>query len=75
MKKHEQVRLPPTIPGIGPLTASIIVATIDYGKQFCSGRDLAGWIGLTPLNKSSRCKEFLRRTSHMGNHSVRATCW
>ncbi len=45
------------MPGIGPITASAIVATIGDAKQFRTGRDLAAWLGLTPLNKSSGGKE------------------
>ncbi|MEM6565521.1 MAG: IS110 family transposase, partial [Pseudomonadota bacterium] len=41
------------MPGVGPITASAIVATIGKAKQFRTGRDLAAWLGLTPLNKSS----------------------
>jgi transposase len=45
------------MPGIGPITASAIVATIGDAHQFRTGRDLAAWLGLTPLNKSSGGKE------------------
>ncbi|KIC35921.1 hypothetical protein RA26_14660 [Leisingera sp. ANG-M7] len=41
------------MPSIGPITASAIVATIGDAKQFRTGRDLAAWLGLGPLNKSS----------------------
>ncbi len=41
------------MPGLGPITASAVVATIGDAKQFETGRDLAAWLGLTPLNKSS----------------------
>jgi transposase len=47
------------MPGIGPITASAIIATIGDAKQFRTGRDLAAWLGLTPLNKSSGGKERL----------------
>jgi transposase len=36
------------IPGIGPLTASAIVATVGRAKEFKSGRQLAAWMGLVP---------------------------
>jgi len=48
-------------PGIGPITASAIVGTIGDAHHFKTGRDLAAWLGLTPLNKSSGGKERLRR--------------
>ena len=70
-KKDDRVRLLRTIPGIGPLTASAIVATIGSGRQFRSGRDFAAWVGLTPLNKSSGGKEILGRISRMGDQYLR----
>ena len=39
--------------------------------QFKSGRDLAAWIGLTPLNKSSGGKERLGKISRMGDRYLR----
>ena len=41
------------IPGIGPLTASALVATIGDGRQFENGRQLAAWLGLVPKQCSS----------------------
>jgi transposase len=70
-KKDERVELLRTIPGIGPLTASAIVATIGSGRQFRSGRDFAAWIGLTPLNKSSGGRQILGRISRMGDQYLR----
>lgn len=70
-RKDERVRLLETIPGIGPVNASAIVATIGSGEQFKNGRDFAAWIGLTPLNKSSGGKESLGRISKMGNPYLR----
>lgn len=58
-KTDGRIKLLQTIPGIGPINASAIVATIGSAHQFKSGRDLAAWIGLTPLNKSSGGKEHL----------------
>ena len=37
-----------TIPGIGPITATALVATIGDAKAFTSGRHLAAWLGLVP---------------------------
>ena len=50
------------MPGIGPVTALAIVATIVDAKKFRTGRDLAAWLALTPLNKSSGGKERLARS-------------
>ena len=56
-KSEKRVALLRTIPGVGPITASAIVATVGSGKQFNNGRELAAWLGLTPLKRSSVGKE------------------
>ena len=58
-RREDRVALLQTIPGIGPITASAIVATIGTGKQFRMGRDFVAWLGLTLLNRSSGDKERL----------------
>jgi len=59
------------MPGLGPITASAIVATIGDAHQFKTGRDLAAWLGLTPLNKSSGGKERLGRITKKGDRNIR----
>ena len=59
------------MPGIGPITASTIVATIGDAHQFRTGRDLAAWLGLTPLNKSSGGKEKLGKIIKQGDRYIR----
>lgn len=59
------------MPGIGPISASAIVTTIGDAKQFRNGRDLAAWLGLTPLNKSSGGKERLGRITKKGDRYIR----
>ena len=49
-RKDKRVQLLQTIPGVGPINASAIVATIGSGEQFKTGRDFAAWVGLTPIN-------------------------
>ena len=60
-----------TIPGIGVVTASAIIAAIGDGKQFRSGREFAAWIGLVPRQNSSGGKERLGRISKRGNVYLR----
>ena len=60
-----------TIPGIGPITASALVATLPDVSDFKSGRDLSAWIGLTPKPHSTGGKERLGRISKMGNRYLR----
>ncbi|KND58314.1 Mobile element protein [Candidatus Burkholderia verschuerenii] len=41
------------VPGIGPLTASALIASIGEAKSFANGRQLAAWLGLVPRQNSS----------------------
>lgn len=59
------------IPGVGPLVASAIVATVPDPKVFRSGRDLSAWIGLVPRQNSSGGKERLGSISKAGNGYLR----
>jgi transposase len=70
-RQDKRVKLLLTIPGIGPVTASAIVATVGTPENFKSGRDFAAWIGLTPLNKSSGGKERLGKITRMGDQYLR----
>ena len=60
-----------TIPGIGPITASAIAATIPDAGLFRSGRELAAWIGLVPKPHSSGGKEKLGGVSKQGDRYLR----
>jgi len=60
-----------TIPGIGPVGATALAASITDAHQFRSGRQFAAWLGLTPLQKSSGGKERLGRISKMGDKYLR----
>ncbi|MFY0312753.1 IS110 family transposase [Leisingera sp. D0M16] len=70
-RRDPKVMLLRTIPGVGPVTASAIVATAGDGHQFRSGREFAAWLGLTPINRSSGGKERLGRISKMGDRYLR----
>jgi transposase len=67
----ERAKLIRTVPGVGPITASAIAATIGDGKQFRNGREFAAWLGLTPLNKSSGGKERLGGITKKGDRYLR----
>ena len=60
-----------TIPGIGPITASAIVAAVPDGSLFRSGRQFAAWLGLTPRPHSSGGKERLGGISKQGDGYIR----
>jgi len=59
------------ISGIGPITASAIVATIGDGHLFRNGRQFAAWVGLTPQQYSTGGKQRLGRISKRGNTYLR----
>jgi transposase len=60
-----------TIPGIGPITASALTASIADPLLFRSGRHLAAWLGLTPRESSSGGKQRLGRISKQGDPYLR----
>jgi len=59
------------IPGVGPLIATALVASIPDPHAFKSGRDLAAWIGLVPRQHSTGGKERLGHISKAGNRYLR----
>jgi len=59
------------VPGVGPLLASALVASIPEPKAFRSGRNLAAWIGLVPRQNSSGGKERLGGITKQGDRYLR----
>lgn len=59
------------IPGLGPLGASALVASIPDPHVFRSGRDMSAWIGIVPKQNSSGGKERLGSISKAGNRYLR----
>jgi transposase len=59
------------IPGIGPITASALVASISDAKCFENGRQLAAWLGLVPHQHSSGGKQKLMGISKRGDTYLR----
>jgi transposase len=70
-RSNELSRRLETIPGIGPITASAIAATVTDVSLFKSGRQLAAWLGLVPRQSSSGGKERLGRISKQGDLYIR----
>jgi len=52
-REHEASKKLAQIPGIGPITASALVASIGDAKSFENGRQLAAWLGLVPRQHAS----------------------
>ena len=71
VKTDETARRLMTIPGIGPVTASAITATIQDMSAFASGREFAAFLGLTPRQSSTGGKERLGRITKMGDRYLR----
>lgn len=70
-KDNETSRRLATIPGVGPLAASAIAATIGEAAQFRSARHFAAWLGLVPRQHSSAGKNRLGSISKMGDRYLR----
>lgn len=70
-RANEASRRLATIPGVGLITATALVATIGDASQFHSGRQLAAWLGLVPRQHSSGGKEKLGRISKRGDGYLR----
>jgi len=59
------------VPGVGPVLASAMVASVADARAFKTGRSLAAWIGLVPRQNSSGGKERLGRISKQGDRYLR----
>lgn len=60
-----------TIPGIGPITATALLALAPPAQSFRNGRDFAAWVGLTPLQRSTGGKQKLGEITKMGERTLR----
>lgn len=60
-----------SIPGIGILGATAIVASVGDGKEFSNGRQLAAWLGLVPKQHSSGGKTRMQGISKRGDAYLR----
>ena len=70
-REHEPCQRLMGIPGIGPLTATAVVASIGSGAEFGKGRSFAAWLGLVPKQESTGGKQKLLSISKRGNHYLR----
>lgn len=70
-KGTETCRQLMTVPGIGPIIASAMVAAIGNGVAFAKGRDFAAWLGLVPKQMSTGDRTILGRISKRGNRYLR----
>jgi len=61
-----------TVPGIGPIISSAMVAAIGNGAVFSKGRDFGAWLGLVPKQISTGDRTILGPISRRGNRYLRA---
>jgi len=60
-----------TVPGIGPIISSAMVAAIGNGAAFSKGRDFGAWLGLVPRQMSTGDRTILGKISKQGNRYLR----
>lgn len=70
-RDSEPARRVMAVEGIGPITATAVVATVGDGHEFHSGREFAAWLGLTPRQSSSGGKNRLGGITKRGNEYLR----
>lgn len=59
------------VKGIGPKTATAVVAAIGKGTEFKNGRHFATWLGLVPRQQSSGNKQVLMNMTKKGDKNLR----
>ena len=70
-KSDDSCRRVMTVPGIGPIISSAMVAAIGSGGAFARGRDYSAWLGLVPKQMSTGDRTILGRISKRGNGYLR----
>lgn len=70
-KSHPVCKRLSKIPGVGPLTATAMIAAVSDPSAFKNGREMAAWIGLVPKQHSSGGKERLLGISKRGDVYLR----
>jgi transposase len=61
-----------SVPGIGPIISSAMVAAIGTGDAFSKGRDFGAWLGLVPKQLSTGDRTILGSISKRGNRYLRS---
>lgn len=70
-REDEAARRLATIPGIGAINATALVAALGDARHFARGRDLCAWLGLTPRQATTGGKARLLGISKRGNRYLR----
>ena len=70
-KENDACQRLTAIPGVGPVTATALIAAVGNGSAFRKGRDLAAWVGMVPRECSTGGKQKLLGISKRGNRYLR----
>ncbi len=70
-KREDNCQRLMTVPGIGPMISTAMVAAIGTGEAFDRGRDFGAWLGLVPRQYSTGGKPILGRISKRGSRYLR----
>lgn len=70
-KQSELCKRALTVPGIGPIISTAVVASVGNARMFRRGRDMAAWLGLVPRQYSTGGKATLGAISKRGNTYLR----
>lgn len=70
-KEDEHCKCISTLPGVGPITATAMIAKIGNGSEFNKGRELSAYLGLVPKQHSSGDKQMLLGISKHGDRYIR----
>jgi transposase len=71
LRVNPMAKLLSSIPGVGPITATALAATVPDATMFRSGREFAAWLGLTPKQNSTGGKDQLGRITKQGDSYLR----
>jgi transposase len=71
VKADEEARRLVTIPSVGPMIATAVLALAPPAQTFRTGRDFAAWLGLTPRQRSTGGKERLGKITKAGERTLR----
>jgi transposase len=70
-RENESCQRLTTIPGVGPVTATALIAAVGNGSAFGKGRDPSAWMGIVPREYSTGGKQKLLGISKRGNKYLR----
>jgi transposase len=70
-RENEACQRPTEIPGVGPVTATALIAAVGNASAFGKGRKLSAWMGIVPGEYSTGGKQKLLGISKRGNKYLR----